>query len=119
MRAFVVEDDPDFRDLVRHVLEERGWQVEVAEDGIAALGRIRHIIPDVIVLDLLMPNLDGVEVLKLLRSTERGRRIPVVVVTGSKADADVHELASTVLLKPFEMAELLRAIERLTMARAE
>src|SRR5512146_57371 len=111
MRAFVVEDDPDFSDLVREVLEREGWTVDVADDGIAALGRIRHVLPDVIVLDLVMPNLGGGEVLRLLRSTEVGRRIPVVVTTGARVDDEVRRLASAVLVKPFELAEMLRAID--------
>ena len=112
MRAFVVEDDPDFRELVREVLERAGWTVDVADDGIAALSRIRRVIPDLIILDLMMPNLDGVEVLKLLRSTEVGRQIPVVVATGSRVDDAVRELASAVLVKPFDIQELLRVAGR-------
>ncbi len=111
MRAFVVEDDPDQRELVCHELERAGWSVEVAEDGIAALGRIRHMIPDVIVLDLRMPNLDGVQVLKLLRSTDVGRRIRVIVTTGGEVDEAVRALATAVLIKPFKAADLLRAVE--------
>jgi CheY-like chemotaxis protein len=111
MRAFVVEYDPDQRDLVCDVLERAGWTVDLAEDGIAALGRIRRTIPDVIVLDLRMPNLGGVEVLELLRSTEVGSRIPVVVTTGAEVDAEVRRLASAVLVKPFSAAALLQAID--------
>ncbi len=110
MRVFVVEDDPDFRELVRDVLSRAGFDVEVAEDGFAALSHIRRSIPDLMVLDLRMPNLDGVEVLKLLRSTEVGSRIPVVVTTGATVDATLRELASTVLQKPFAMADLVRAV---------
>ncbi len=110
MHALVVEDDADQRELVREVMEYAGWTVEVAEDGIAALGRIRHVRPDVIILDLRMPAPDGVELLKLLRSTELGRRIPVVVTTGASVDEDVRELASAVLVKPFEPATLTGAI---------
>jgi DNA-binding response OmpR family regulator len=113
MRVFVVEDDPDFRELVRDVLARAGFDVEVADDGIAALSHIRRSIPDLIVLDLRMPNLDGLEVLKLLRSTEVGRRIPVVVTTGATIDATLRELASTVLQKPFAMADLVRAVAAL------
>ena len=114
MRAIVVEDDPDFREMIRTVLEGAGWSVDVADDGIAALSRIRRVIPDVIVLDLAMPNLDGCEVLKLLRSTEVGRRIPVLVATGARVDDEVRELASAVLMKPFEIPQLLGAVHRLT-----
>ena len=112
MLAFVVEDDPDQRDLVCHELERAGWTVEVAEDGIAALGRIRRVIPDAIVLDLRMPNLDGVQVLKLLRSTDVGRKIHVVVTTGGEVDEAVRTLASAVLIKPFKLADLHRALGR-------
>jgi DNA-binding response OmpR family regulator len=113
MRVFVVEDDPDFRELVRDVLTRAGFVVEVADDGIAALSHIRRSIPDLIVLDLRMPNLDGLEVLKLLRSTEVGSRIPVVVTTGAAVDASLRELATTVLQKPFAMEELVRAVSAL------
>lgn len=117
-RAFVVEDDPEFRELVKDVLERAGWTVDMAEDGIAALSRIRRVIPDLIVLDLLMPNLDGVEVLKLIRSTEVGRRIPVVVTTGASVDSVVRELASKVLLKPFDVRELMHAVDVVTSSGA-
>ncbi len=114
MRAFVVEDDTDFRNTLADVLESAGWTVDLAEDGIAALGRIRRTVPDLITLDLSMPNLDGIEVLKLLRSTEVGRRIPVIVITGVPVDDSVRELASMVLLKPIEIATMLQAITAVT-----
>ncbi len=116
MRAFVVEDDPDFRDLVQQVLQGAGWTVDLADDGIAALSTIRRVIPDLIVLDLMMPNLDGVEVLRLLRSTEVGRRIPVLVATGSRVDDEVRDLASAVLVKPFAVEEMLSVIRALVPA---
>jgi DNA-binding response OmpR family regulator len=116
MRAFVVEDDPEFRDALTYVLEQAGWEVDAADDGIAALGRIRRVIPDVIVLDLRMPNLDGVEVLKLLRSTDVGRRIPVVVVTGGTVEPSVRALATATLVKPFAMDELLRVVADVTQS---
>jgi CheY-like chemotaxis protein len=114
MHAFVVEDDPDFRELARDLLERAGWTVDAAEDGFAALSQIRRVIPDLILLDLHMPNLDGTGVLSLLRSTEVGRQIPVLVMTGAHVDDEVRELASAVLVKPFARADLLRAVERLT-----
>lgn len=113
MRAFVVEDDPDFRELVRELLVDAGWTVDVADDGIAALSAIRRTIPDLIILDLRMPNLDGLEVLKLLRSTDVGRRIPVVVATGAQPSAEVRALASAVLEKPFEVSSILRVVAEL------
>lgn len=116
MRAFVVEDDPDLRDSIAGVLEIDGWAVQVAEDGIAALGCIHRTTPDLIVLDLLMPNLGGLEVLKLLRSTDRGRRIPVIVVTGAQDTRGVDRLASAILSKPIDPGELMQKVQMLTGA---
>jgi DNA-binding response OmpR family regulator len=114
MRAFVVEDDPDCRAALADVLESVGWRVDLAEDGIAALGCIHRFIPDLITLDLSMPNLGGLQVLKLLRATEVGRRIPVIVITGVPADASVRELASLVLMKPVKYAGMMQAIRAVT-----
>lgn len=111
MRAVVIEDDPLQRALARDLLERAGWTVEVAEDGIAGLGRARRSIPDVIVLDLRMPRMDGAAVLEFLRSTEHGRAIPVVVTTGANVTDRVRGLASLVLHKPFAPADLLRAVQ--------
>ena len=114
MHAFVVEDDPDLRELTSGALERAGWTVDVVEDGLAALGSIRHVIPQVIVLDLRMPNLSGGEVLKLLRSTEVGRQIPVVVTTGAVIDDSVRALATAILVKPFSLDDLLRVVTEVT-----
>jgi DNA-binding response OmpR family regulator len=110
MIAFVVEDERDQRNSVRDALEEAGWTVELAEDGIAALGRIRRVEPDVILLDLRMPHLGGIEMLKMLRSGGAGREIPVIVTTGMQVDLSVRLLADYVLVKPFGSAELAVAL---------
>jgi CheY-like chemotaxis protein len=90
--AFVVEDERDQRNLVSEVLEQAGWTVELADDGIAALGRIRRVLPNVILLDLRLPTLDGFEMLKMLRSSEAGRAIPVIVTTGVAVNKAVRAL---------------------------
>jgi CheY-like chemotaxis protein len=114
--AFIVEDEKDQRNLVRDALEQAGWTVELAEDGIAALGRIRRVQPGVILLDLQMPNLDGFEMLKMLRSSEAGRAIPVILTTGIAVSKGVRALANDVLAKPFSTDELMEAIAKCTEA---
>jgi CheY-like chemotaxis protein len=109
--AFVVEDERDQRNLVAEALEEAGWTVELAEDGIAALGRIRRVGPDVILLDLRMPNLDGIETLKMLRASAGLQAIPVILTTGFEVEPRVRALADHVLAKPFTSAELIEAVE--------
>ena len=112
MIAFVVDDEPGQRDLMCEALERHGWQVEVAEDGLAAMGRVRQVRPDLILLDLLMPHLDGTAFLKMLRSTAVGRQIRVVVVTGAEAPLEVRALADEVLAKPFAEGVLQQVLRR-------
>lgn len=114
MIAFVIEDERDQRNLVREELEGAGWTVEVAEDGIAALGRIRRVQPDVILLDLMMPRLDGIQMLKMLRSNLVDRAIPVIITTGSEVAPRVRLLANCVLTKPFSSDELMHALASCT-----
>ena len=116
MIALVIEDERDERDTLCGVLESAGWTVEVAEDGIAGLGRVPVARPDVILLDLRMPHLDGVGLLEMLRATEHGKTIPVVLVTGADVTAEARGLADAVLTKPFDPRELLRLAARLGSA---
>ena len=91
-------------------LEDAGWRVEVAEDGIAALGRISRVHPDVVLMDLGMPNLDGGTALEILRARGAEGRVPVIVTTGARVDASVRRLADRVLEKPFDRKDLLEAV---------
>lgn len=117
MIALVIEDEWAQRELVRDALEGAGWQVELAEDGIAGLGRIPQVRPDVILLDLRMPHLSGAGLLSMLRSTPGGRTMRVVLTTGADVPPDVRALADDVLLKPFGPKDLLRAVERSVRSR--
>jgi signal transduction histidine kinase/CheY-like chemotaxis protein len=82
--VLVVEDDPATREVVRRALERDGWIVSEAENGRAALESLSRATPDLVVLDLMMPEMDGFEFVAELRRTEAGRRIPVVVVTAKE-----------------------------------
>src|SRR5918995_4396784 len=80
-RLLVVDDDPHVPDLVRQSLEDEPYQIDAAEDGLAALEAIEHRRPDVILLDLLMPRMDGFEVIASLQKDPDRRDIPVIVLT--------------------------------------
>jgi CheY-like chemotaxis protein len=85
----VVDDDPSMRDLLRRYLAPDGWRVRDADGGEAALARMRDAVPDVVLLDLVMPTMDGFELLAALRREPAWRDVPVVVVTAkSLPDAD-------------------------------
>jgi PAS domain S-box-containing protein len=79
--ALVVDDLPENRTLLRSALEHDGWTVEEAGNGLEALERLEHRRPDAILLDLMMPEMDGIAFVERLRASERNRSIPVLVVT--------------------------------------
>jgi signal transduction histidine kinase/DNA-binding response OmpR family regulator len=86
--VLVVEDDPATREVVRRALERDGWIVSEADNGRRALEGLSRSVPDLIVLDLMMPEMDGFEFVAELRRSEAGRRIPVVVVTAKEITAE-------------------------------
>jgi CheY-like chemotaxis protein len=89
--VLVVDDDPAMRDLVRRALEKEGIPVVEAEHGRAALERVARQAPALILLDLMMPEMDGFEFLAELRRQEAWRRIPVVIVTAKELTAEERE----------------------------
>jgi signal transduction histidine kinase/DNA-binding response OmpR family regulator len=86
--VLVVEDDPATREVVRRTLERDGWIVSEADNGRRALESLSRSVPDLIILDLMMPEMDGFEFVAELRRSEAGRRIPVVVVTAKEITAE-------------------------------
>ncbi|MGD8628245.1 MAG: response regulator, partial [bacterium] len=86
-RILVVDDEEHIRKIVRFQLEKSGYEVECAEDGLEALKAVEARTPDLILLDLMMPNMDGYEVCKRLKSDYQTNHIPVIMVT-AKADLE-------------------------------
>ncbi len=80
-RVLVVEDDPDSRGLLCSLLEREEWTVVEADNGAAALEKLEEFIPELILLDLMMPRMDGFDVVAALRRDDRWKEIPVVVIT--------------------------------------
>jgi CheY-like chemotaxis protein len=87
----VVEDDANTREMMKRVLEKEGWQVAEAEKGRAAIDSIARELPDLILLDLMMPELDGFDVVEELQKHEDWRLIPVVVVTAKQLSSPERE----------------------------
>jgi CheY-like chemotaxis protein len=125
----VAEDDPNDLELLRHVVSENGVEVnfQPAHDGEQVINylrgedefrdRSRHPVPDIIVLDLKMPRVNGFEVLQWLRQQQGLARIPVVVLSGSGLETDIEEAyrlgANTYFTKPGQLAELRKIIASL------
>ncbi len=117
-RVLVVDDDDLQRDVLADVLARAGYAVQVAADGVAALESVRASVPDVLVLDLLLPRLDGASVLAELRRDPELARVPVVVTTGIQT-SHVRRLlgAQATLFKPFDPRELLDTVGDLARHR--
>jgi CheY-like chemotaxis protein len=86
--VLVVEDDAPTREVIRRALERDGWAVTEADNGRRALQAVARQVPDLILLDLMMPEMDGFEFVAELRKSDSGRRIPVVVVTAKEITED-------------------------------
>ena len=114
-RVLVVDDEPDLLELVRYNLTKAGYDVTCVLSGEEALARVRAHTPDLIVLDVLLPGLDGLEVCKALRRNPTTAGIPIVMLTARSEDADVVaglELgADDYLTKPFSPRVLLARIK--------
>lgn len=115
IRALVVDDEPELADLMRRGLEMTGWQVETAHDGFAALNIARSFMPDVLVLDIMMPGMDGVELLQRIRSIHPD--VPALFLTAKDAVADkvtgLQAGGDDYVSKPFSMKEVLLRLHRI------
>jgi signal transduction histidine kinase/CheY-like chemotaxis protein len=117
-RVLVVEDDATQRERVRSLLEPPQWLVTEAENGRVALERLKDTVPDVIILDLMMPEMDGFQLVAALQQHPQWRRIPVVVVTALDLSAQdrarLNSGVETVLLKEsFKPSDLIDGLRRL------
>lgn len=109
--VLIVEDDRALRELYRSVLRQAGYEVGAVEDGTDALHRIEHWTPDVVVLDLALPRLDGRDFRHELRSRPATRDVPIIIVTGTDtSDLDRKDFVA-ILPKPIEADTLVAAVD--------
>lgn len=120
-RIYIVDDEPDMVELLATVLKAEGYEVETYTDGRAALARVLDEPPELLLLDLMMPDLDGFELLKLLRMDSRGKHVVVLVVsarTGHRAQLETLQLgANAYIYKPFSPRDLANQVRQLLVAR--
>ena len=120
-RILVVDDEADLAAILANRLRRAGYEVAVAGDGVAALEAIGRERPDLAVLDVQMPRLDGLETLRRLRAGAATAAMPVIVMTANAGAADraraVDAGADACLAKPFETPELLACVRDLLAGR--
>lgn len=121
-RILCVEDEQEMIDLIRLILGRRGFEVKGADGGIEGLKLIRQELPDLVLLDLMMPDMDGWEVYQQMKADEKTRHIPVIVVTAKAQNID-RVLAMHIakvddyITKPFSPQELLQSVEKVLGAQ--
>ena len=113
-----IEDEPEMIDLIRLILSRRGFEVHGAPGGKEGLKLIRELLPDLVLLDLMMPEMDGWEVYQQLKAEDSTRNIPVIVVTAKAQNIDkvlgLHiAKVDDYIAKPFGPQELMDAVEKI------
>jgi two-component system response regulator ResD len=109
----VVDDEPTIGEVVSRYLERAGYEARVAEDGLAALDAVAERPPDLIVLDLMLPGLDGLEVMRRVRAEDRSSAIILLTAKGDESDRIVGLRlgADDYVVKPFSPAELVARVD--------
>ncbi len=124
LRVVCVEDEPEMIDLIRLILNRKGYEVIGADGGKKGLDAIRQQKPDLVLLDLMMPDMDGWEVYQQLKADKDTREIPVIVVTAKAQSIDkvlgLHiAKVDDYISKPFSPQELLDSVEQVLQRGAE
>ena len=113
-KILIIEDEPDLCKIYRLRLESK-YEIIVAQDGMEGLEKARHEKPDLILLDLMLPKLGGMQVCRLLKFDEKYRNIPILIVTARGQITDKEMMtkmgANDYIIKPFKTEELIRKIE--------
>jgi phosphate regulon transcriptional regulator PhoB len=116
-RLLIVEDDKDIVELVRYNLEKEGYQTNVAADGLTALSTLKKSPPDLVILDLMLPKLPGLEVCREIRRDQALNRLPILMLTARGEEADrvvgLEMGADDYVTKPFSPRELVARVKAL------
>ena len=122
-KILVVDDQKHIVRLVQVTLERAGYEVVCAYDGLEALEQVAKERPEMVVLDVMMPRMDGFEVLQRLQADPKLQTIPVIMLTAKAQDADIFkgwsQGVSSYLVKPFNPRELLTFVQRIFQSMDE
>lgn len=120
-RVLLIEDEPNIIEAIRFILSRDGWRVDTHSDGATALSAVAHRRPDIVILDVMLPNRSGYDILRDIRNDPETADLPVLMLTarGQKADRELAERrgASLFMTKPFSNAEVLATVRELARGR--
>lgn len=116
-RIMIVEDDPDMADIIKLVMEDAGYETTSIYSGRECLHRIKEVKPDLVLLDIMMPEMDGWEVHRRLKEDEETKDIPIIAVTAKTQSIDkmigLHVVGvSDYITKPFGRKELVDSVKK-------
>jgi DNA-binding response OmpR family regulator len=119
----IVDDEPDLLTVLRFGLEAAGFEVAQASDGEQGLALARQLVPDLMILDLMLPRLDGFKVCRALKTDERCKGIPIFILSARSGESDrrlaVEMGADEVHTKPYDMKALIGRVHARVEARDE
>ena len=123
-RVVYIEDEQEMIDLVRLILNRRGFEITGANGGRDGLETVRHLLPDLVLLDLMMPDMDGWDVYQQMKAEEATQHIPVIVITAKAQSIDkvlgLHiAKVDDYISKPFSPQELVDSIEKVLARHQE
>jgi two-component system response regulator VicR len=123
-RVVYIEDEQEMIDLVRLILNRRGFEIFGANGGREGLDIVRRVLPDLVLLDLMMPDMDGWDVYQQMKADETTHNIPVIVVTAKAQSIDkvlgLHiAKVDDYISKPFSPQELVESVEKVLLRHKE
>lgn len=122
-RVLLAEDEPNIVESLTFLLERAGYEVTVRTDGRQALDAVLNDTPDLLILDVMLPEMSGYEVLRHLRADRRAEALPVLMLTakGQRADREtaLEHGANMFMTKPFANSEIIEAVGKLAAAAAD
>jgi twitching motility two-component system response regulator PilH len=115
--VLLVEDSLSQREMIAEILKEHGWTVSIACDGVEALEQLQHSRPDLVVLDIVMPRMNGYEVCRRIKSDPKTKNVPVIMCSIKGEDFDrfwgMRQGADAYIAKPFSPTTLIGTINQL------
>ena len=114
-KVLIVDDERNICELIGHILKEKGYKIEIAHNGVECLKKVKSFDPDLILLDVNMPQADGLQVLEHLRNIKKTRKLPVIMCTERNGMDDIHKAdrfgISGYITKPFVVERVLKKVE--------